>query len=123
MVSLGFGESIVLYRKANNWVGERIPGVSLTVTNSRSTDLRRDQSRSSRIETGVANTRSVRVLVQNNREELACPGDVIVWGQGKFPEQLDSPSQPKREGWSYSVIQSVTDRRNAPLPHWEFSGN
>lgn len=122
MVSLGFGESIVLYRKEKNWAGEPISGVSLTVTTGQSTDLHRYKNKSSRIETGRSKSRSVQVLVQSQRETLASPGDLLVWGQGDFPEQLDSPSQPKREGWAYSVIQQVTDRRKAALPHWELEG-
>lgn len=123
MVDLGFGENIVVYRKEKGWAGERISGVSLTVSDSRSATLRRDRTKSSRIDTGVVSTRSVHVLLKGEEERTIRPGDVIVWGQGDFPEVLSSPSQPKQEGWSSTVVQSVTDRRSGPLPHWELDGN
>lgn len=79
----------------------------------------RDKTKTHRVEQGAqlqkwAVVKIPAELLDKNTEIR--PGDMLLPGKGIA--QLASPSQPKKEGWSYFVVEEVQDRRReAVLPH------
>jgi len=110
---------VTLYRKAEDWKALYLEGVSLTYGQSRMLRDSRDKTRRHRADTGVQTEKVAEVKIPKevlDKNTSLDVGDILLLGKG--PKQLSSPSQPRKEGWEYFVVQQVEDRLgDAVLPH------
>lgn len=121
---VGFADTVWLYHRNAAWQGEKKEKVSLFVSKGEEATLRRNQSRSSRVELGLERQNRVCIRVRKNGEQetAALPGDIVCWGEADFPEKLEQPSEPQQKGWNYCVLRQVNDYSRGPLPYWEWQG-
>ena len=116
---VGMEKCLSLYRKRTGWQGEYLQGVSVTYGQKRNLTAARDKTRNHRVEQGVQLEKwaDVKIPLESmNKHTNVEVGDILLPGRG--PKELAQPSQPKKEGWPYFVVQQVEDRReDAVLPH------
>lgn len=112
-------KSVTLYRKGLDWQGEYLQGLSITEGQSRKLTAARDKTRSHRVEQGVEISKWAKLIIPEeslNKDTSIQLGDIILPGSG--PKKLSAPSQPRKEGWKYFVVQEVENRcSDSVLPH------
>lgn len=121
---VGMERQVTLYRKADGWAGVELAGVSVSYAQIRKSTDSRDKAGRHRIDQGVLRKKAAKIRIPAGSipEGLTVEvGDVILLGQG--PQALNSPSQPRSQGWPYVIVEQVEDRRWVPfLPHIAVTG-